>query len=309
MTEETTETTKTEATETPVETEAPVTDAEAVTKDADTGTATTETKPAAEPADWRDSIADADLRKYADQFTSPTDMAGAGMKARKAVSNAIPIPGKDATDEDQEKYQAALREAQGVPEKVEDYTYEREDFGEAWNAALESDEQVAMTRSYLDQAHELGIPPAAANAQINKFWRDTIEQQEAAATETARKVEVADAALRKEWGPDHDKNTEGAKRAFAALAGNIPGAVEMLQDAQYEGVPLEQHPVFRKTFASIGRKMMEGAALASVTDSDEVSSLEAEEQELRSREDYWENAAAQARVREITQQITPRNAA
>ena len=85
--------------------------------------ATETTESESQPGDgaWRDSIDDEGVRKLADRYNSPADMARAHAELNRELSQRIKVPGTDATDEDVLKFRKAL----GVPETADGYEIAR----------------------------------------------------------------------------------------------------------------------------------------------------------------------------------------
>ncbi len=199
---------------------------------------------AADPADWRASIEDADLRTVAERFDSPTSMTKAVADLRKRESNSIRIPGKDASDEDT----AAYRKALGVPEAVEGYEFtapEGKDFSDADKAF-----QAAAAQAFLDN----DIPAEKAkglidwwNASVEQAQQDTLDADKAHAAET-------DAALKRKWpGEEFARNKAHADEAFRFMFGEDADKAREIETK--DGRFLMDQTILVEAFAKLGREM------------------------------------------------------
>ena len=70
--------------------------------------------------DWRAGIADERLRRYADTYASPADLAKAALDLRQKLSNAVTVPGKGASEEEH----ATFRKRLGIPDTPDGYEVE-----------------------------------------------------------------------------------------------------------------------------------------------------------------------------------------
>ena len=202
-------------------------------------------EPAAEPTNWRESVAGDDLQKIAERFNSPTDAIKAVADLRKQVSTSIRVPGKDATDDDR----AAFNKALGVPDSVDGYKFQVPEGHEA------TDADKAFQSSAAEAFHKLGISADQA-AGLNE-WNNALVAESQKATEAADKefAEKTEAALKSEWADDYERNTTLAKRSAAEMLGtDLESVAEMTVGDRL----LLDHPAMLRMFAKIGGEMEEG---------------------------------------------------
>lgn len=237
-------------------------------------TSTEETTTSEETAgDWRSSIEDADLRKVADRFASPTDAIKAVSDLRKRESTSIRALGKDASDDEVTAY----RKATGVPETAEGYVFEAPEGVEF------SDADKAFHTSAAEVFHKLNIPTVDA-AALTEWWNET-----AAATQQAQVAadkafaDESEAALKAEWpGEEYDRNKAIADKAATDLFGATIDAVREIETK--DGRFILDHPSFVKMLAQVGREMQEGR-LGSVLSDGDRGGVESQISELQDRID------------------------
>lgn len=208
------------------------------------------------PEDWRAGIEDKKLREFADRFTSPADAAKVAFEFRQKLSNAVSIPGKNASEDDIK----AFRQKLGVPDSVDGYNYSLpEDV---------SDDLKADISGLVEKLHAAGALPSTVEAAVNA----RVEAVQAGVEAERQRVEAAlakaDAELKKEWGKDYETNTKYAQRGAKQFGDDA--FVQFVEKAEVDGVPLHNHPMFLKVFAAIGRRMSEGGLHQSMSDDDKA---------------------------------------
>lgn len=226
---------------------------------------------------WSEQISafeDDGVKKFAERFTSPFELAKTGLEFRQKLSNAITKPGKDASDEDVAAYYKAL----GVPESTDGYEFQLDDkakevFGED---GLENLNAVVDTMK--KQLLEAKAPPEVASAILKFNIQSMVDAEAAEQKRTQDDFKKAEHALREKWGADeYDRNMEYAKRGYKQFGND--DFLNMIGEAKYQGVELQNHPVFAEVFANVGRKMGEGG-LSTVISSDELGSMNDKMDEL-----------------------------
>ncbi len=267
-------------------------------KTADTSTTTTTGTEAAktETADWRASITDPDAVEFAKRVASPADAVKIALDLRKANSAMIKVPGKDATPEDRAKFNKAI----GVPETVEGYKF---DIGRE-----PTDADKAIQGNLAKIALENGIPATAMTA-LSKAVTDLATAQRAEENRVAVEARAAnEAALRKEWGADYERNKTLAGRAVQAF-GEVkshPEVIEFFEKTLVNGQKLGDHPVMVRMLGNIGNRMGEGEFIGPVG-SDQRTSLQTElSQIMRDAPPGsagYRDAAVQKRVFEINEAL------
>lgn len=204
----------------------------------------------APPPGWTDiikGVSDDGLRGGLEKYDSLESFAKAHNTLRGELNNRIRLPGEGASDSDIAKF----REKMGVPADPKGYEFKAE--------GIEmSDADAAIIDRIKPIAHKHNVPAAAFNAMVGELLKDSQALQQQIETEIASAHGQAEAALKKKWGGDYDKNVELAKRA--AQAHNAAGDeafdfVSFLNSAKLEnGGLLGDHPVMINYLATIGRK-------------------------------------------------------
>lgn len=223
--------------------------------------------------DWRASIEDADLRKVADRFASPTDAIKAVADLRKRESTSIRALGKDPSDEEV----AAYRKAIGVPETAKGYKFE------APEGAEFSDADKAFQASASAAFHELNIPADQA-AGLTAWWNEfSASVQEAQIADDKKFADESEAVLKVKWpGKEYDRNKAYADRAAANLFGDTLDDAREIETK--DGRFILDHPIFVEPLAQLGREMEEGR-LGSVLSDGDRGGVESQIAELQGKID------------------------
>ena len=222
-----------------------------------------------EADDWRGSITDPKLKNFSDRFATPADAAKAAFDLRQKLSNAITIPGENASDEDR----AAFRKAVGVPDTPEGYEVRVPDtLPENIRAMQETPQAKGRVSEFLKAMHEAGAPKAAAEKAVAMFYQYLGEDAESMGKASEKTLDTADQAIRKEWGRDYDANLNAANTAFREFA---PGTdfkdelgrfVYMGPDESRRGLPANADPAMLQMFATVGRRMSEDGFMATTSE-------------------------------------------
>lgn len=202
-------------------------------------------KEGAAEAEWRAGLSD-DARKFAESSTDVQHVIDRALVLQKQVSRAIVPPGKDASEDDV----AAYRKQIGVPDKADGYKFKMPEGAEP------TDTDKAFHGTMAEAFHALNITGEQAKG-LNKVWNDVtaaIQAEQVAADK--RFAEESEAALRKSWGGDWDKNLAHAERAASQMFGDDFEAMRALEGK--DGLFLMDHPVMLRALASLGREMAEG---------------------------------------------------
>jgi len=134
------------------------------------------------------------------------------------LENSIQKPGEGATPEEI----AAFNKALGVPDKPEDYKFEKpKDLPEGLTY------QDNVVQWWAQIAHKVGLPENKAKAIFEEYNKLAIDQYNQQAKELADKVEkenaTAQTALKEKWGSEYDKNKEFAVRVVKQFGGETFG--------------------------------------------------------------------------------------
>ena len=203
---------------------------------------------------WRDTIAEPELRRVAEKFTSPRDVVKSYAALQSRLGRSVVKPGPDASPEEQ----AAYRRQLGVPESPEGYHLS---LPEGLPESLRPDAAgEALQQDFAAAMHEAGASNAVVQKALDWYYGtlgQTVEQQERSSVE--RRAE-AEASLRHTWGSDHERNLTFAQRAVRDFGDD--DFVTLLENQQIDGVMLGDHPAFVRAFAAIGRRMGEDQPLS-----------------------------------------------
>lgn len=226
------------------------------------------TEQTTEPV-WRDQIQDDQLRQHAEQYSTIEDLAKHDLQMRQKLSKAIVPPGKDATDKEIADYKKRL----GVPENSEAYDLRIPDEHKDKVDFINLERVDAFKPVFA----EYNIPQEAASALFNKVIEfrlaDEAADQKALRDVVSEQVSKDKAAE----GKDYDRNTEMAVRAVDVFGDD--DFKSFLDGTVVEGLPLGEHPAFRKVFAKIGRRMGEDVPMLE-HDNDKVASLQKQHADL-----------------------------
>lgn len=216
------------------------------------------------PDDWRASIEDPDLRKLADRYSTPADMAKAVREGRQMISGMVKVPGKDASDEER----AAFLKALGVPESAEGYDVALpEGLPEELQPTEAGQERLS---AFVSKMHEAGATPAQVNAAVATYFEMIQEDLSAQQAADKRYTEESEAQLRKDWpGEEYKRNQAFASRAAQFAFGDDFEAAKQLQTS--DGRFLLDNPTLMRALAKIGREMGEDRIGPSLSDADKSS--------------------------------------
>ena len=208
-----------------------------------------QTEQAASEPDWRDAVADHDLRKQLDRYKSVEDLTRHNMALRRRLSRAVTPPGEDADAEEL----AEFRSRMGVPESPADYAYDAPDDLPDYLADAAGEAEMS---EIFEVAHGLGLTQTQLSGLLD--WR--FEQLAGAGArlegQFARAREESEKGLRREWGRDYERNLNLSRRALREFGGE--GLMEFLTRARVDGAQLANHPEIVKWAAGAGRALTEG---------------------------------------------------
>ncbi len=201
-------------------------------------------------ADWRDSIP-SDIRSSID-VESLEDLAKGYVNAQQMIGGSIRIPGKEAGQEDWNKFYDKFSNVPGLAR------YNPEDLSSLYDAAgrpqSAKDYKVdGAPPEFLQAAHDAGLNRAQVEAIID-FEKNTeaaysdLEQQE---------IDQGINTLKQEWGHSFDRKLEEGQRAVAFLESTVPGLTEAL-----ESTGAGNHPAMVKVFQALGANLQEGAGFS-----------------------------------------------
>lgn len=201
------------------------------------------------PAEWRKMVAgdNAEHLKTLDRFASPKALydSYAALRAKLSSGELRPVsafPAKGTPEE-----QSAWRQANGVPEKAEDYKFQAPEgvkLGDADKADLQAIQKAAF---------ENNVPAQHAQAFASWFVAEKQARMEKRAEQDASFRTTSDDALRSEYGNDYRANMN---RVAALLEQAPKGMRDMLGSARLkDGTLLGDHPDFVRFFVDLARQV------------------------------------------------------
>jgi hypothetical protein len=198
---------------------------------------------------WRSAIEDEKVRKLADRFNTPGDMAKAYAELNTEFSQRIKVPGADATEEDLSKFRKLL----GVPESVDNYDLTRPEHIDEETFASEPFQN--MLQGVVGRMHDAGATQAQVDAAIGTYFELEAAQQAATQQNDQQFSKDAEAGLRSEWGEDYDANLSFAKQALS----KFEFGEQLKQTELSNGMLLGSNPDFLRVMANYGRITGEGS--------------------------------------------------
>jgi hypothetical protein len=213
--------------------------------------------------DWHASLPD-DLKPSAAalaKYPNPLELMRGHANASKLIGQkaTLKAPAPDAPPAEVERFNTQIREALGVPAKVEDYKLTKPENlpeGLTW-----SDDKA---KDFATLAHSLNIPPAAADkiAAWQMAQMSEAVQKGQGQIEAWKQSQVVE--LKKDWGADYDANLGLAAKA-AQVAGFDINDGELANNAKFVKAMLTVSKLI-KPDALVGSdkstSVMDGAAQA-----------------------------------------------
>lgn len=245
--------------------------------------------------DWRSGLPD-DLKseKSLETIKDIPALAKSFVEGQKMIGSSVRLPKADAPDEEWGKVYTRL----GRPEKPEGYELKRP---ENLPEGVKYDEE--LETAFKGMAHEAGLHPRQAQRILDKF--NTLQLERHKAYMATRESAIAE--LKKEWGPNYDKQLAQANRAIKELGDQ--------KLAQYlEDAGLANDPMLVRVFAKYGASLGEDTLVAGdqpLADGGGQSALQKELETIRASPEYKstrdDNAhrTAVARASAIYKQLYP----
>ena len=188
------------------------------------------------PENWKDAL-DEEIKKDPSMavITDFKNLAKSYVHAQKLIGrDKIPVPGKNATDEDWKNVYQKL----GLPEK-DKYDVK---FPETYNKDFQE--------KFKETLHGAGILPTQAQKLVD-FYNGHIEQEFGRADETRKAAYDKEMnALKVEWGEGYNKNLQTAAHTFKKLVD--PETIQYLDQKGFT-----KDPRIFKVFAKIGEMLGE----------------------------------------------------
>jgi hypothetical protein len=238
----------------------------------------TPTPPPAQTAEWTAGFPD-DLKSFvtAKGARSPADLATAFVKADSAAAAMIPPP-KDGLWDD------IARGKLGIPAKPEEYKLTRPKLPEGmpYDEALE-----AAARPI---AHKLGLTPPQLQGLVDFIATHRVSETESALAAWQAEMDGASEALRKEWGPNYDRQLSLAARTAKRFGGDE--LISALNDSGFGNNP-HLARAFAKIASLIGEDTMksDGTPTAPAGDAALAEIARIQGEALKDPKHPWINAS------------------
>lgn len=295
-----------EAVEEVVEEVAETVEVEDVSTETPEPAAEVETSEVVDMADWRDGITDSDARKHAERFTTLEDMAKATLDGRKQLSKMITPLRANAKEEDVAAYNKAL----GVPERASDYEFTTPEGMD--EADFEADDVKERIQAFADIAHANHVPAEAFDQIMQWYLQASNDSAVALQQADAAFAEQAQMDLKKDWGPQYEKEVTYANRGAEWAAEGDFEAFRQLEDKN--GNFIGDHPLVVRMMNRVGRAMSEDGIGSFPIDTETSATLSAELNDLTMQQDELmrkgEHQAAQAidiKIMELSRKISGDN--
>jgi hypothetical protein len=254
-------------------------------------------------SDWRATILDPAARKHAERFTSLEDMAKATLDGRKQLSKAVPQLRNNASEEAVAEYNKAM----GVPERAEDYEFTPPEGME--KEAYESDAVQGNLKAFAELAHAEHIPADVFDKVVNFQFALEEATREAQKKADADYTDVGNADLKKDWGPQYDKEVIHANRGAEWAAESDFEDFRQLEDKN--GNLIGDNPLIVRMFNKVGRAMSEdGIGSIPIDDAtastlrEELNTLTAKQDEHMQKGQHQQAQAIDLKIMDISRKIS-----
>lgn len=197
--------------------------------------------------DWRDALP-TPLRRVAEKFPTPGDVVKSYAELERRLGRSVTIPDRDATDAEVASFYSRL----GRPETPDGYSVTVPDG--VPDRLAPGPESAPARAAFLAAMHEAGATPDVVQAAFDWYYRAAAEADETSRRAHARAEDEAEAALRRDWGKDYDRNTALAARTLKSF-----GDDELTTAVERAG--LARHPAWLRALARIGRATSEDQLL------------------------------------------------
>lgn len=198
--------------------------------------------------DWRSyfstGLADEEAKAWKDlssRYKEPQQFAKSVLELRKSHDSRIPVPGPNAKEDDWNKVYDRL----GRPKEPAAY-----EFRHLQDAPELDDSEKEARENFRGVAHRLGLTQRQVDGLTQ--WNDSFRKTsiEAYSVQAKQTVQKATTELKREWGPDFDKNLNVYRTTLQEYAGNDFKSIASMRLA--DGSFLGDHPTFVRMWAKVG---------------------------------------------------------
>ena len=204
------------------------------------------------PMDWRDGLSD-DIRNSID-VDSLEDLAKGYVNAQQMIGGSIRIPGKDAGQEDWNKFYDKFSSVPGLTK------YDPNDLSSLYEAAGRPKDpdsyKLDADRDVLEMFHSAGLNRQQAEAILTH--QRAVDQVHS--DMEGQEVEGNINALRQEWGMAFETKLAEGQRAVQFLEKSVPGLAAAL-DQSGAG----NNPAIIKLFQTLGSNLSETEAFTNTS--------------------------------------------
>ncbi len=200
---------------------------------------------------WPEDLPE-DLTTAARKFADPTEALRSYVELERRLGRAVVLPGEDADETEVRQFHRRL----GVPERPEDYPVH---FPEPLDAG-EGDGVLAERRGrFLAAMQAAGATPGVVQAALDWFGGEVAGLDGAAAARRDQVEAAAEGELRRDWGPDYERNLALARRAAQRFGSEEGQALAELTLA--DGSRLGSQAGFLRLLAAVGGALLEDQPL------------------------------------------------
>lgn len=190
---------------------------------------------------------------YMKKYTSPFEMAKAGVHANARASKAIMPLGENPTTEEITTYRNSLK----IPLTVDEYGKAvKHEPGKLFT--MQGPGGDAMKAGFYKAAHDANMTPAQASVALNFLTKHMDEYMGGEEVKREQAMAAGEAQLRKLWpGAEYDRQFSNA-RAYIMGPEPDPALVKIFENTVVDGIPLNRHPVMIQWAAQRAATIGEG---------------------------------------------------
>lgn len=226
---------------------------------------------------YPDEDARNDFVSWANRYTTDDDFAKSVFEMQKGWHSRVPVPGKDAKEEDWNKYFQRV----GKPKEASKYEF---DFGKTDDGKpIELDDD---DRGFFEAYKEHSFKNHKTQKQFEediRFFQDFQNKQAEAMkgkAKTARDGVIQQ--MKSEMGSDFETNVQAAVEGGILYAPSEDDWTKFVNRPMADGTLVGDDPVFIKTMAKIGRSSGEDQRVRNMRASGEAENIQAEIARLES---------------------------
>jgi hypothetical protein len=199
----------------------------------------------------------------------------------KYNAGAIKLPGEKETPEERSKKLGEIWGKLGRPVEASGY-----------KAEMQLPEGVQLSEQHLSSfqqvAHKAGMTQGQYEAVMGFFAQYVSDGMSGAGRAAKESLAAGQEALRKEWGPNYDKNVALARRGFGSFAKEAigeeaaTGLVERITKTS-----LANDPDFMKIMSKLGAWMQEDNLISGDTEVNSKETIQTKIDTIKADPDYW----------------------